>query len=108
MNTDELDRVFHALASPIRREVIDRVVATPGLNVGAVSRHFDVSRIAIMKHLAVLEEARLILSKKDGRARRLYFNAVPLQMVYERWTDKYSAMWAGRVTAFKASLEGSS
>ena len=103
-----MDKVFHALASPVRREIIDVVVAAPGCNVGGVARRFDVSRIAVMKHLAVLEDADLIVSERRGRERRLYFNAVPLQMIYERWTDEYSAMWAGRITAFKAQVEQAS
>lgn len=108
MNTDSLDKVFHALASPVRRQIIDFVVASPGCNVSDVSRPFDVSRIAVMKHLAVLEDADLIVSEKKGRSRTLYFNAVPIQMIHERWTDKFSAMWAGRLTAFKARMEQAS
>ena len=108
MKNDEMDKVFHALASPVRRRIIDSVVAAPGCNVKDVSRPFDVSRIAIMKHLAVLEDAGLIISEKKGRSRTLYFNAVPIQMIYERWTDQFSAMWAGKLTAFKAQMEQAS
>jgi len=103
-----MDKVFHALASPVRRRIIDLVMAAPGCNVGEVSRSFDVSRIAVMKHLAVLEDAGLVISEKKGRSRQLYFNAVPIQMIYERWTDKFSALWAGKLTAFKARMEQAS
>ena len=103
-----MDKVFHALASPVRRRIIDLVVASPGCNVGSVAGQFDVSRIAIMKHLAVLEDADLVVSERDGRERKLYFNAVPVQMIHERWTDQYSAMWAGKLTAFKARVEQAS
>jgi len=105
MSKNRVDKVFHALASPVRREIIDRLVAKPGSNVSAVCKPFDVSRIAVMKHLAVLEDAELIVSEKRGRSRALYFNAVPIQQIYERWTDAYSALWAGKLTAFKAQVE---
>ena len=100
-----MDRVFHALASATRREILDIVKATPGCNVMHVCRHFDVSRIAVMKHLNVLEQASLLVSEKRGRSRRLYFNAAPIQMIYERWTTEYSAEWASRLTAFKRQVE---
>ena len=67
--------------------------------------HFDVSRIAVMKHLRVLEEARLVVSQKDGRTRRLYFNPVPIQLIYERWTTEYSAYWSGGLTQLKYAAE---
>jgi len=79
--------------------------ATSGVGVGALAQEFDVSRIAVMKHLAVLEEAGLIVSQKDGRTRRLYFNAVPIQLIYDRWTDDYSGYWSRRLTDIKYAAE---
>ncbi|MEL7239820.1 MAG: helix-turn-helix transcriptional regulator, partial [Planctomycetota bacterium] len=64
-------------------------------------------RIAVMNHLAVLEGAGLVLSEKDGRSRRLYLNVVPIQMIYDRWTDDYSGCWASRLTAVKYAAERS-
>ncbi len=58
-----------------------------------------------MKHLAVLEEAELLLSKKEGRERKLFFNAVPIQQIYDRWTDQYSSFWAGHLTDIAARVE---
>ena len=100
-----MDDVFHALSSAPRRKMLDVVRASPGCSVTAVCRQFDVSRVAVMKHLAVLEAAGLIISEKVGRTRQLWFNAAPIQMIYERWTDEYSAMWAGRLTGFKRHVE---
>lgn len=105
MKPESMDTVFHALASQSRREILDIVKAKAGCSVVHVCKHFDMSRIAVMKHLNVLEEAGLIISEKDGRVRRLYFNAAPIQMIYERWTTEYSAGWAGRLTEFKRSVE---
>ena len=103
--SDSLDHVFHALAHADRRRILDILHRDPGCNVGGLAKHFDVSRIAIMKHLTVLERAGLVLSEKVGRQRRLYFNPVPIQLIYERWTDEYSALWASHVVSLKHRIE---
>jgi len=105
MKPESMDRLFHALASKPRREMLDIVIDSPGCSVVHVCKHFDVSRIAVMKHLNVLEDAGLVISDKQGRVRKLYFNAAPIQAIYERWTSEYSAMWAERLSAFKHSVE---
>lgn len=106
MITDsDMDAVFHALAHGVRRHILDLLREKPGQGVGELARGFDVSRIAIMNHLAVLEKAGLVISEKDGRVRRLYLNAAPIQMIHDRWTDEYSAFWAGRVTGLKYAAE---
>lgn len=101
----DTDAVFQALAHESRRRMLDVVRHRPGVGVGALAQEFDVSRIAVMKHLAVLEEAGLIVSQKDGRTRRLYFNAVPIQLIYDRWTDDYSGYWSRRLTDIKYAAE---
>ena len=109
MSTEsDIDALFQALANENRRRMLDIVRETPGIGVGALASEFDVSRIAVMKHLAVLEEAGLVISEKKGRTRRLYFNAAPIQMIHERWTTEYSALWAGKLTAFKYRIEEAS
>ena len=105
ITNDEMDALFHALAHVTRRAMLDRVRENPGLSVGALAQTFDVSRIAIMNHLAVLEKADLIVSEKVGRTRRLYLNAVPIQRIHERWTDLYSAYWAERTSLIKQAAE---
>jgi predicted transcriptional regulator len=105
MKPASMDKLFHALASGVRRRILDIVRDRPGSSVAAVSRHFDVSRIAIMKHLATLEEAGLIISRKEGRTRHLYFNVVPIQEIHERWSSEYSALWASALTTFKHQVE---
>jgi len=102
-----MDGVFQALASASRRKILDIVKNNPGCSVNAVCEHFDMSRIAVMKHLRVLEEAELILSDKHGRTRELFFNTVPIQMIYDRWTDEFSSLWGQSLTAFKYKLEAS-
>lgn len=105
MKPESMDNVFHALASEVRRTMLDIVRHAPGCSVKDVCEHFDVSRIAVMKHLAVLEKAGLLISEKHGRTRALYFNTVPIQMIHDRWSDEFSAMWAGKMTAIKYRLE---
>ena len=105
ITNDDMDAVFHALAHRARREMLDHLRAAPGLTVGALAGKFDVSRIAVMNHLAVLEKAGLVLSEKDGRSRRLYLNAMPIQDIHERWTDTFSAHWADRVSLIRHAAE---
>lgn len=101
----QTDAVFAALAHAARRRILDLLVSRPGMTVKAVSSHFDISRIAVMKHLAALEQAGLVISERKGRERRLYFNPVPIQQIYDRWTDQYSAFWAARLVDIKAGVE---
>ena len=100
-----MDAVFQALAHESRRRMLDIVKEEPGIGVGALAGEFDVSRIAVMKHLTVLEDPGLIISQKDGRTRRLYFNAAPIQMIHDRWTTEYSSYWAGQMTRIKYLAE---
>jgi predicted transcriptional regulator len=105
MKPDEMDAVFHALASAIRRRILDLVKSMPGCSVNDVCKYFDMSRIGVMKHLQVLEAADLIISRKSGRTRELYFNAVPIQIIYDRWTTEYSALWASHAADIKRKAE---
>ncbi len=85
--------------------MLDLLMQAPGASVSAIASHFEFSRIAAMKHLASLEAAGLVISEKEGRTRRLYFNPVPIQQIYDRWTTRYSAFWAGRLTDIQANVE---
>jgi DNA-binding transcriptional ArsR family regulator len=105
ITNDDMDAVFQALAHVTRRQMLDHVRAKPGLSVGEMASHFDVSRIAVMNHLAVLEKANLIISEREGRTRKLYLNAMPIQEIHERWTDTFSAHWADRVSLIKKAAE---
>lgn len=105
LTSNDADLVFHALAHKIRRKILDLARDNPGQSVGELAKAFDVSRIAVMNHLKVLESASLIVSEKDKRSRRLYLNPVPIQMIYDRWTDDYSGYWAERMTSIKYSAE---
>ena len=101
----QMDVVFHALSHRIRRQILDLLRNRPGQGVGELAKSFDVSRIAIMNHLTVLEKAGLVISEKAGRTRQLYLNLVPLQLIHERWSDEYGEHWAGRLTGIKFLAE---
>ncbi len=105
ITNDDMDSIFQALAHTSRRAMLDHVRDKPGMTVGELAQKFDVSRIAVMNHLAVLEKANLIISEKDGRARRLFLNAMPIQDIHDRWTDTYSSHWADRVNIIKHAAE---
>ena len=105
MMLESMDAVFRALGSPVRRQILDVVKNNPGCSVNDVCEPFEMSRIAVMKHLKILEEAELISSQKAGRTRALYMNAVPIQMIYDRWTTEYSALWSSRMTDLKYHVE---
>lgn len=106
MNEDHLDAVFQALAHRQRRRMLDIIKAQPGCRVGDVAAEFEMSRIGVMKHLGVLEAAGLLVAEKVGRERQLHFNAVPMQLIHERWTTEFSRFWSSKLTQLKYKLEG--
>ncbi len=105
MKPESMDAVFGALACSHRRKMLDIVLDEPGCGVKHVAGFFAMSRIAVMKHLRILEEAGLLISRKEGRNRKLYFNCVPIQMIHDRWTTQYSALWASHLTEVKYRVE---
>jgi DNA-binding transcriptional ArsR family regulator/uncharacterized protein YndB with AHSA1/START domain len=99
------DSVFRALADPSRRRMLDLLKAEPGMNVSELADRFAFTRFAVMKHLRILEAASLVVRRRDGRNKRLYLNAVPIQILYDRWISRYSARWASSLTELKYRLE---
>ena len=97
--------VWLALADPTRRRILDLLRERPQIT-GEIASHFEVSRIAVMRHLQVLAAAGLVTSRKRGRERWHYLNAVPLQQMYERWVDTHTASWAAGLLRFGRRLEG--
>jgi DNA-binding transcriptional ArsR family regulator len=101
----DMAAVFDALGSATRRRILDLVKADPGCTVGELAGHFDTTRIAVMHHLRQLEECDLVVSRKDGRTRRLYHNPVPIQLIYDRWTTEYGGFWASKMADVKYAVE---
>ena len=107
-DSDALDAVFFALASEPRRRILDVLKQAPGCNVNRVCEDFDgeLGRFAVMKHLATLEAAGLVIAERRGRDKLLWFNPAPIQWIHERWTSEFSAYWAARLTRLKLNAEG--
>ena len=96
--------VWLALSDPTRRRILDLLRERPRIT-GEIASQFEISRIAIMRHLQVLDGAGLVTSRKRGRQRWHYLNSVPLQRMYERWIDTYAASWASGLLRFGRQVE---
>jgi len=105
MNDERTDLLLSALAHSGRRRMLDLLMEAPGMSVKALASHFEMSRIGVLKHIRVLEEAELVLSRKSGRTRSLFFNPIPIQLMHDRWTTQYSAFWTERMVDIKARVE---
>ncbi len=99
-----LDDVWKALADPTRRRLLDLLKDRPQ-TTGDLCARFDMSRYGVMKHLGILEEAGLIIVRREGRKRYNYLNAVPIRRIYERWVSKYAGVWASSLLALKRHVE---
>ena len=104
---DSQDVVFKALADPTRREILDLLFARDGRTVGEVCEEFAdrMSRFGVMKHLAVLTEAELVVTAKEGRSKRLFLNPVPIEQVADRWISKYAARFTSALVGLKEHVE---
>jgi DNA-binding transcriptional ArsR family regulator len=99
------DAVFKALADPSRRRLLDLLFERDGRTLGELEEEFAMSRFGVMKHVRVLEDAQLVVTRKDGRATRHFLNPVPIQLVADRWVDKYRAGRASALADLKTALE---
>ena len=102
-NDDDL--VFRALADPSRRRLLDLLFERDGRTLGELEAEFPMSRFGVMKHVRVLEDAQLVVTRKDGRATRHFLNPVPIQLVADRWVDKYRAGRASALADLKTARD---
>jgi len=100
------DRVFKALADPSRRHLLDRLFERDGRTLTELTEELEMTRFGVMKHLQVLENAGLVVSRKVGRLKLHYLNPVPIRQIHDRWIDKYTARHASALADLKAELEG--
>lgn len=106
MKSSASDAVWRALADPTRRRILDLLRDGPR-TTGALAESFRrLSRFAVMKHLAVLESAGLVVVRRRGRERWNHLNAVPIRAIYERWVRPYEAVWATRLLSLQRHIEG--
>ncbi|MFI9385936.1 ArsR/SmtB family transcription factor [Kutzneria sp. NPDC052558] len=102
--TDD-DRVFKALADPTRRFLLDLLFARDGQTQSELEAELEMSRFGVAKHLKVLEEAGLVLTRRVGREKRHHLNPVPIRLIHDRWIDKFSEPRVAALTDLKAQLE---
>ena len=101
-----MDKVFKALADPGRRKLLDRLHANNGQTLGQLCENMDMSRQAVTKHLALLEEANLVVVIWRGREKLHYLNPVPIHEIAERWIGKFERGRLRVLADLKKQLEG--
>ncbi|MDQ1682645.1 MAG: hypothetical protein QOH99_1186 [Frankiaceae bacterium] len=105
--TDD-DLVFKALADPTRRLLLDRLFAGDGQTLTELEPVADMTRFGVMKHLRLLEEAGLVVTRKSGREKLHFLNAVPIRQLHDRWIDKFTERRVSALLDLKAELENDS
>ena len=103
--TDDDDRVFKALADPTRRFLLDLLFARDGRTLTDLETGLAMTRFGVMKHLRVLEEAGLVVTRKSGREKLHFLNPVPIRQIHDRWIDKYTQSRVSALLDLKTSLE---
>jgi DNA-binding transcriptional ArsR family regulator len=100
------DRVFKALADPTRRFLLDQLFVRDGRTLTELESEVEMTRFGVMKHLRVLEEAELIVTRRSGREKQHFLNPVPIRLIHDRWIDKYTVRQVSALTDLKTELEG--
>jgi DNA-binding transcriptional ArsR family regulator len=103
-----MDVVFKALADPTRRQLLDRLRARNGQTLSALCEEMDMTRQAVSKHLAILEDANLVATLRRGREKEHYLNPAPIFEIADRWIDKFERGKLRALTDLKQKLEGKS
>ncbi|SEH14060.1 transcriptional regulator, ArsR family [Sphingopyxis sp. YR583] len=102
---EEYDKVFKALASYIRRQILDTLRDQP-MTTGAMCAMFEkIDRCTVMQHLKVLEDAGLVIAERRGRERWNHLNAMPIQDIHDRWIGPHAAAASAKLARFKQAVE---
>ena len=102
---DDDDAVFKALSDPTRRRLLDHLFEHDGRRLTDLEAIADMTRFGVMKHLKVLEDADLVVTKRSGREKLHYLNPVPIQLIHNRWIDKYRRVPAAFLADLATSFE---
>jgi uncharacterized protein YndB with AHSA1/START domain/DNA-binding transcriptional ArsR family regulator len=100
-----MELVFKALSDQTRRELLDELFRRDGQALSALASRFDMTRVAVAKHLRLLEAAGLVVSHRHGREKLHYLNPVPIRLVHDRWVSKYAEGWAAGLADLKRDME---
>jgi DNA-binding transcriptional ArsR family regulator len=99
------DRVFKALADPTRRDLLDRLFERDGRSLTELESGLEMTRFGVMKHLRVLGDAGLVVTRRKGREKLHYLNPVPIRLIHDRWIDKYTERRVSALVDLKHALE---
>src|SRR6185436_5884925 len=94
-----------ALADPTRRRLLDELFERDGQTLTSLEQRLPMTRFGVMKHLRILEEAGLVVTKRRGREKLHFLNAVPIRLVHDRWVSKYAEPWVATLSDLKHNLE---
>jgi DNA-binding transcriptional ArsR family regulator len=100
-----MDAVFKALADPTRRSLLDELFKQDGQTLSALEQRLPMTRFGVMKHLKVLEQAGLVITRRRGREKLHFLNPVPIQLVHDRWVSKYAEPWTATLAGLKKTIE---
>ena len=99
------EQIFKALADSSRRLLLDLLYQRDGQTLSELEMPLAMSRFGVMKHLRVLENAGLVITRRSGREKHHFLNAVPIRLIHDRWIDKYTAPHVAALTELKVTLE---
>ncbi len=99
------DLVFRALADPTRRFLLDQLFVRDGRTLTELESKLAMTRFGVMKHLRVLEDANLVVTRRQGREKLHYLNPVPIRLIHDRWIDKYAERPVSALADLKRDLE---
>jgi DNA-binding transcriptional ArsR family regulator len=103
MNDD--DFVFRALADPTRRLLLDQLFERDGRTLTELESQLEMTRFGVMKHLRILEDAGLVVTRRSGREKLHYLNPVPIRLIHDRCIDKYTEHRLSALAELKTKLE---
>jgi len=104
-NVVVVDEVFKALADETRRSLLDELFREDGQTLSALVERFAMTRFGVMKHLKLLEEAGLVVTRRRGREKLHFLNPVPIRLIHDRWVSKYAEPWTAALSDLKTQLE---
>ena len=99
------DAIFRALADPTRRHLLDRLFERDGRTLSELESDLEMTRFGVMKHLRVLEDAGLVVTRRSGREKHHFLNPVPIRLIHDRWIDKYTERQVSALSELKQRLE---
>jgi uncharacterized protein YndB with AHSA1/START domain/DNA-binding transcriptional ArsR family regulator len=100
-----MDKVFRALADPTRRSLLDELFKLDGQTLSALEERLPMTRFGVMKHLKLLEEAGLVVTRRQGREKLHFLNPIPIRLLHDRWVSKYTEPWVAALSDLKQTLE---